>query len=107
MFVFEGFVPVLPPAAIFTTHLLDSRHFYCCAVEEIGLKKYVVVEFTNDNSVEFVPKTWISEDKDHCYFPETIPSNFEKLRTNPASPLDPSWNLWHILIVKSYSKQIK
>jgi hypothetical protein len=76
-------------------------------MEEIGLKKYVVVEFTNDNSVEFVPKTWISEDKDHCYFPETIPSNFEKLRTNPASAPDPSWNLWHILIVKSYRKQIK
>lgn len=73
-------------------------------MEETHFKNFVVVSFECDNSVEVVPKTWLSEDKKKCSYPKKIPTNFHNLRTNCNSTPGNNWNSFTIDVIKSYGK---
>ncbi len=66
------------------------------------LKKFSVVYFPSDKTLDFVPSIWISEDRIVCRFPKNHPRGFKKLQENPESTPDPLWPLWAVEIKKTY-----
>ncbi|CAG7733719.1 unnamed protein product, partial [Allacma fusca] len=63
------------------------------------MKKFAVVHFLKDNSLEAVPRKWIDETKKTCKFPVVFSPSFSKLRgDSESSPLS-NW--------KSYKIEVK
>lgn len=72
-----------------------------------GLKKFAVVSFTNENTVEAVPSTWIILERKKCYWPsgsKTSLAKCLKLKCNPDTQPGSDWELHDIEIIKSYGK---
>lgn len=65
-------------------------------------KKFTVVHFLADKSVEVVPSTWLSKDGKTCPFPISQPKGFKKLQEDENSVPDPLWPFWIIDNLKSY-----
>ncbi len=67
-------------------------------------KKFSVLFFPSDNSIEVVPSKWISEDKKTCPFPLAGVVNFKELQKDSNSSPDPSWPIWEVVVKKTYGK---
>ncbi|OXA45205.1 hypothetical protein Fcan01_19794, partial [Folsomia candida] len=65
------------------------------------LKQFCVVEFIADQTIEVVPKTWLSEDNKKCTFPSNRPKGFKKIQEDPHSLPDPLWKSWEIVVKTS------
>ncbi|OXA49202.1 hypothetical protein Fcan01_15515 [Folsomia candida] len=65
------------------------------------LKQFCVVEFIADQTIEVVPKTWLSEDNKKCTFPSNRPRGFKKIQEDPDSRPDPLWKSWEIVVKTS------
>lgn len=72
-----------------------------------GLKKFVVVSFPHENTVEAVPSTWVIPDRKKCYWPSGIKNSSVKclkLKSNPDTKPGSDWELHDIEVIKSYGK---
>ncbi|OXA40659.1 hypothetical protein Fcan01_24605 [Folsomia candida] len=65
------------------------------------LKQFCVVEFIADQTIEVIPKTWLSEDNKKCTFPSNRPKGFKKIQEDPHSRPDPLWKSWEIVVKTS------
>ncbi|OXA43304.1 hypothetical protein Fcan01_22144 [Folsomia candida] len=65
------------------------------------LKQFYVVEFPADQTIEVVPKTWLSDDNKKCTFSSNTPKGFKKLQEDPNSRPDPLWTSWDIIVKTS------
>ncbi|CAG7717978.1 unnamed protein product [Allacma fusca] len=63
-----------------------------------ALKKFSVVHFMKDNTIEAVPSLWLNKKRSSCYFPPGSRSKLSKLRTGPTS--EPDKESWENLVVK-------
>ncbi|CAH0549539.1 unnamed protein product [Brassicogethes aeneus] len=63
-----------------------------------------VVKFLNEDQVEAVPTSWITEDLEYCYFPRET-ENFKKA-IRQCFPVKPFWKKYAVEVLsrKSYSK---
>lgn len=70
-------------------------------------KEFTVFHFSEDNGVEVVPSSWISEDHKFARFPGVLPDGFCSIqeRGNKSKP-DKSWPNWAGKCIKSYSERI-
>ncbi|CAL8077461.1 unnamed protein product [Orchesella dallaii] len=68
----------------------------------VDLKKFAVVHFLRENSVEAVPRSWISSNQLTCAYPRKFPQNFESLRSNEESVPPAQWGRYKVKILKSY-----
>jgi hypothetical protein len=66
------------------------------------LKKFSVVHFPSDSSVEAVPSIWISADRNTCPFPINRPRGFQRLQECSNSVADPIWPVWAIEFLGTY-----
>jgi len=67
------------------------------------LKAFTVVHF-EDDSVEVVPSTWITEDQQHCSFPDPPPKGFKKLQRAVGSEPEETWEKFPCKCIKSYGR---
>lgn len=58
------------------------------------MASFSVVEFIEEEAVEVVSSTWISEDKGYCYWPSVIGSKFKALVLHHAKPEDNDKIAW-------------
>jgi len=66
------------------------------------LKKYCVVEFTAEKSVEAIPSCWIDESQLNAYWPKfRTPAQFRKFVAETALPDKRTWELCSIRIIKT------
>lgn len=72
--------------------------------DKIKVKKFAVVSFQTDNSVEAVPSGWLAEDQKSCCWPDEKPANFLNLIRDPCSSPQIDWNFWEVEVVKFYGK---
>lgn len=71
----------------------------------MDLKKFTVIKFEKDNSVDVVPSKWIVQsDKITVKFPKYKNSNTIKLLEDPRSSPKDNWPAWVVEIIKSYGK---
>ncbi|OXA47039.1 hypothetical protein Fcan01_18276 [Folsomia candida] len=66
------------------------------------LKKFSVVYFPSDKTIEVVPSKWILEDRQKCPFPINLPTGFRKIQKDSSSTPDPNWPIWEVELKKSY-----
>ena len=70
---------------------------------EENSKTHAVVNFTIDNSVEVVPKTWVMADHKHTYFPPLGVKKLKKMVKDGVPP-DPKWQTFECRIYKWFGK---
>lgn len=65
------------------------------------IKKYAVVEFVNDESVETIPTCWLTNDNSAAYWPpcKTV-QRFKKFVTERTTPDKTSWELCSVRVMK-------
>ncbi len=78
--------------------ILSSRHFKFM----MDLKKFTVINFNINSSVDVVPSNWINEEQTNCVFPKNKPRGFLKLQETVDGEPDVSWPHWEITVIKSY-----
>jgi len=59
-----------------------------------GRKKFAVVQFVDEGTIEYVPFKCLSEDTSKCSYP--LGPKAAKLRLDPESSPDPSWPKYSI-----------
>lgn len=64
------------------------------------MKKYAILEFEN-HDISIVPSSWISEDKEFCYWP---PKKVEKYRKNCEMP-NPNWSTYQVIKIYGYASK--
>lgn len=67
-----------------------------------GRKAFAVLKFTEDNAVEVVSSSWITQDRLFCYWPDKIRS-YKSLVKNHAPP-GPLWKLFPCIVMRDYGK---
>ncbi|CAL8110415.1 unnamed protein product [Orchesella dallaii] len=70
-------------------------------------KKFSVIKFGLDESVEYVPTSWLASDSKSVSFLSTKPKNFLKHKQTPDSAPDSAWPIWEVDVVKSYDSTEK
>ncbi|CAG7819221.1 unnamed protein product, partial [Allacma fusca] len=65
-------------------------------MEKFRTKRFCVVYFVVENSLEAVPTKWINEEGNQCSFPIISGPKFLKLRNNSNSVPLPSWKKYQI-----------
>lgn len=69
-------------------------------------KKFSVVQFQKEKSVDFVPSIWLNEEKDKCQYPTAslLPPNFDDLKRDSESIPPRKWPWYKIQYIKSFGK---
>lgn len=63
------------------------------------MKKFSIIEFTEENAVEIIPSSWLSSDKKTTLWPPIVtPSLLKKYLTNNTEP-GTNWNLVKIRVL--------
>lgn len=73
---------------------------------DLTLRKFCVVEFPVDKTIEVVPMTWLSDNNSKCAFPANRLKGFKKIQEDFESLPDPLWQIWDIILRKSYGKTL-
>lgn len=68
------------------------------------MKKFSVVSFKKDNTVEAVPSAWITDDKISCHWPKKYPKNFKSIIQCSDSVPGGDWILYAVDVIKSYGE---
>jgi hypothetical protein len=69
-------------------------------------KKFSVVEFLVDQSIEYIPSKWLNDDNTTCFWPEKPPGSFKKIRKNSESSASTSWRKFSIKVLKQHGKKM-
>jgi hypothetical protein len=71
------------------------------------MKKYAIVEFVNDQSVETIPACWLTNDGSASYWPpcKTVHS-FKKYVADLTTPDRNKWELCSVRVLKFAGKQV-
>ena len=72
----------------------------------MDLKKYAVVFFPIDNSIEVVPSNWLSADQKKCPFPVILPKGFKATQKDFNSTPDRNWPLWDSEVKRTFGNLI-
>lgn len=69
-------------------------------------KKFSVVNFNSDNSVEAIPSSFLSTDKTQVRYPKNPPAGFKTLLEDSEATPDSSWETWEVTVVATSSKAL-
>lgn len=69
------------------------------------MKKFSVVCFKKDNTVEAVPSQWITDDNLSCHWPKKYPKNFKSFVQTAESTPGTDWIIYEVQVIKGYGEQ--